>query len=103
MQVYLLFPAITHKGEKFLANGSKIKLTKHATEKIEMLKKYGFEVTKDQITKTVLNPERLDDKNNQFFAASLFDSNHALRVVYETRKDYLLVLLFPVKRERYGL
>ncbi len=87
-----------------MASGSKVKLTKHATEKIEMLKKYGFEVTKDQITQTVLNPERLDDKNNQLFAASLLDSNHALRVVYETRKDYLLVITFyPVKRERYGL
>jgi len=87
-----------------LASGSKVKLTKHATEKIEMLKKYGFEVTKEQITQTVLNPERLDDKNNQLFATSLLDSNHALRVVYETRKDYLLVITFyPVKRERYGL
>ena len=87
-----------------MASGSKVKLTKHATEKIEMLKKYGFEVTKEQITQTVLNPERLDDKNNQLFATSLLDSNHALRVVYETRKDYLLVITFyPVKRERYGL
>jgi hypothetical protein len=87
-----------------LAIGSKVKLTKHAIEKIEMLKKYGFEITKDQITQTVLNPKHLDDKNNQFFAACLLDSNHALRVVYETRKDYLLVITFyPVKRERYGL
>jgi len=32
------------------------------------------------------------------------DANHALRVVYEERKGYLVVITFyPVRRGRYGV
>ena len=84
--------------------GSKIRFTKHAVEKFEVLVHYGFKVRKEDVIETILSPERLDEKSGQFFATRLTNSKHALRVVYESRKDYLVVITFyPIRRERYDL
>ena len=83
---------------------SKVKFTKHAAEKIEVMKRYGFEISEKQVVETVLNPERLSKRDNQYFAIKVINSKHALRVVYEERKGYLVVITFyPVRRERYGV
>ena len=83
---------------------SKVRFTKHASEKFEMLKHYGFETNEKQVIQTIQHPERLDKKDNQFFATRIIDSRHALRVVYENRKDFLVVITFyPVRRDRYDL
>jgi hypothetical protein len=69
-----------------------------------VLKRYGFEIRKKLVTKAILDPEQLEERNNQFFATRIMDSKYALRVVYEDRKDYLVVITFyPVRRERYGV
>jgi len=87
-----------------LADVSKVKFTKHAVEKFEVTKHYGFEISREQVIKTVLNPERLSRRDDQFFAFKVINSKHALRVVYEKRKGYLVVITFyPVRRERYGV
>jgi hypothetical protein len=87
-----------------LVVGSKVRFTKHAVEKLGFLKNYGFEISKKQVIGAVVNHDRLDLRGGQFFAVKVLDSRHALRVVYEKRKDYLIVITFyPVKRERYGL
>ena len=83
---------------------SKVKFTRHAAEKIEVMKRYGFEINKKQVVETVLDPERLSERDNQYFAVKVMNSKHALRVVYEERKGYLVVITFyPVRRERYGV
>ena len=83
---------------------SRVKFTKHALEKFEIVKRYRFEISKELVIETVLNPERLDKRNNQYFGLKITDSKYALRVVYEKRKDYLVVITFyPVRRERYGI
>lgn len=83
---------------------SKVKFTKHAIAKFEVVKHYGFEISNKQVIETVLNPERLDKRDNQYFAIKIINSKHALRVVYEKRKGYLVVITFyPVRRERYGV
>lgn len=83
---------------------SKVKFTRHAVEKFEVLKRYGFEVDERQVVDVVLNPARSERRGGQFFAVKLLDSEHALRVVYEKRKGFLVVVTFyPVRRERYGL
>jgi hypothetical protein len=83
---------------------SRIRFTKHAVEKFEMLKRYDFEVKEKQVTKAILHPGRLDERGNQFFATKIINPKHALRVVYENRKDFLVVITFyPVRRERYDL
>jgi hypothetical protein len=87
-----------------LDRSSKVKFTKHATDKFTLLKKYGFELEEKQVIETVLLPERLDEKGAQFFATKAISGRHALRVVYECRKDFLVVITFyPVRRERYDL
>ena len=83
---------------------SKVKFTRHAVEKFGFLKNYGFEISKKQVVEAVVYPSRLDRRNDQFFAVRLMNVKYALRVVYEKRKGFLVVITFyPVKRERYGL
>jgi len=87
-----------------LAEASKVRFTKHAVGKFEVVKRYGFEIGERQVVDVVLNPDRLEKKGQQFFAVKLMDSKYALRVVYEKRKGFLVVITFyPVRRERYGL
>jgi len=84
--------------------GSKIRFTRHALEKFKVLKSYGFEISKKQVLESVSNPTRLDQKDNQYFATNPLNTKHVLRVVYEKRKGYLVVITFyPVRRERYGI
>jgi len=49
------------------------------------LRRYGFEVGERQVVDVVLNPARLERRDEQFFVVKLFDSKHGLRVVYEKR------------------
>jgi len=87
-----------------LVDFSKVKFTKHAIAKFEVVKHYGFEISDKQVIETVLNPEHLDKRDNQYFAIKSINLKHALRVVYEKRKGYLVVITFyPVRRERYGV
>jgi len=91
-------------GKEVLVDGSTVKFTRHAVEKFVFLKNYGFEIGKEQVIETVLCPSRLDRRDDQFLAVKLMDSKHALRVIYEKRKGFLVVITFyPVRRERYGL
>lgn len=81
-------------GEQILALARKIRFTKHATEKFDVLKHYGFEIRKKSVINTILDPEHLEERGIQFFVTRIIDSKHALRVVYEDRKDYLVVITF---------
>jgi len=84
--------------------GFKIRFTRHAREKFEILKQYRFEVDESKVIKAIQNPTRVDQRNAQYFAIKVIDEKNALRVVYEKRKDYLVVITFyPVRRERYGI
>lgn len=83
---------------------SRPKFTKHALEKLRTMKHYGFRIRREQVVTTVLNPQRLEQRGGQCFATRGINSEHALRVVFEKRKDYLLVITFyPVRRDRYGV
>ncbi len=87
-----------------MVDASRVRFTRHALEKFEMLKHYGFETNEKQVIEAVLHPERLDEKNNQFFATKIISPKLALRVVYENRKGFLVIITFyPVRRERYDL
>lgn len=87
-----------------MADAMRIIFTKHAIEKFDVLREYGFEIQRKQIVETILNPENLCERDSQFFATRAIDSKHAVRVVYEKRKDYLVVITFyPVRRRRYDV
>jgi len=81
-----------------------MRFTEHPVKKFKVLKRYGFGVSRRQVVDVVLDPQIWVKNNEQFFAVKLIDSRHALRVVYEKRKGFLVVITFyPVRRERYGL
>jgi len=87
-----------------LVRRSKIRFTKHAREKFEFVRRYGFEIDEEKVIEAIQNPTRVDQRNAQYFAIKAINAKYALRVVYEKRKDYLVVITFyPVRRERYGL
>jgi hypothetical protein len=87
-----------------LIDASKVTFTKHAIEKFKLLKNYGFEINKEQVIEAILKPERLDVREGQFLATRTIDAEHAIRVVYEVRKGFLVIITFyPVRRERYDL
>jgi len=87
-----------------LVRRSKIRFTKHAREKFEFVKHYGFEIDERKVVEAIQNPARIDQKNAQYFIIKAINAKYALRVVYEKRKDYLVVITFyPVRRERYGI
>lgn len=87
-----------------MAQISKIRFTKHAREKFEVMKHYGLVIHEKKVFEAIQNPTRVDQKNTQYFAIKAIDAKYALRVVYEKRKGYLIVITFyPVRRERYGV
>ena len=87
-----------------MVQSSRIRFTKHACEKFNIVRHYGFEVDEAKVVEVIQNPMRIDRKNAQHFAIRVIDAKYALRVVYEKRKDYLVVITFyPVRRERYGI
>lgn len=83
---------------------SKVKFTKHALDKFDLLKQYGFVISKGQVIDTVFNPERAGTKDGQFLVTKTASDKHAIRVVYELIKGFLVIITFyPVRRERYDL
>jgi len=87
-----------------LVQGSKIRFTKHAREKFEFVKRYGFNLDEKQVVEAIQNPSSREQRSGQYFVNKILDAKYGLRVVYEKRKDYLVVITFyPVRRERYDL
>lgn len=71
---------------------------------MEILRQLGFEVNEKQVIEAIIHPDRLDERNKQFFATEIQTPKRALRVVHENRKDFLVIITFyPVRRERFGL
>lgn len=45
-----------------MVGASRVRFTRHAAEKFELLKRYGFEVNKKEVVGAVLHPERVDER-----------------------------------------
>ncbi len=45
-----------------------VRFTKHAREKFEVVKHYGFEINEKEVVKTIQDPARVDQKGTQYFA-----------------------------------
>lgn len=82
----------------------RIKFTKHAADKFQLLTKYGFSVTEANVKDTIAKPARVEQRNNQTLATKPLDSDHALRVVYRRINDNIVVVTFyPVRRQRVNV
>jgi len=80
----------------------KIRFTKDAHEKFELLRKYGFTLSEDSVKEAIIDPTRLERRNDQLLALRPIDREYAIRVVYRVLNDNIAVATFyPVKRKRF--
>ena len=64
----------------------KVTFTRHATEKFDLISRFGFEVSQDYVIATITAPDRTERRGVQTFSTKVFDKEFALRVVHEERK-----------------
>ncbi|MHA1711125.1 MAG: hypothetical protein ACTSUS_03525 [Candidatus Freyarchaeota archaeon] len=82
----------------------KVRFTGHAREKFDLVRRYGFDLDRRKVIEAVWNPDRLDVRGDQRLALKALDERYALRVAYEERKGYLVVITFyPARQDRYGV
>ncbi len=81
----------------------KVVYTKHALEKFQFLKRFGWIISKGTIRQTVTTPHwRGVSRFGQETAMSLLDPTHILRVIFDQEGDRLRVITFhPARRGTY--
>ncbi len=83
---------------------ARVTFTRHAMEKFELVRRFGFEVSQDQVITVITAPDKTERRGVQTFSTKAMDREFALRVVHEERKGIIVVITFyPVRRKRYGL
>jgi len=81
-----------------------VRFTRHAREKMQLLASYGFQVTEDMVVEAIRSPARVDHRGGQLLAIRPISEKYALRVVYEIRGgEIVIITLYPVRRDRYGV
>ena len=83
----------------------RFRFTKHVSEKLILLKRFRFKITKKQIKETINNPLKVEDKDTDLhIATSLLDENHVLRVVYRFESDIIVIITcYPGRRKAYEI
>ncbi len=81
----------------------RIRYTKHARHKFEVLRKHGFDVRPEQVERTVQEPDMVVNEGGGIWIAQRRVSvRHVLRVVYRKEGDEIVVITFyPGWRRRY--
>ena len=80
-----------------------IYFTKHAEEKFDILKRHSIMVSRQDVIKTLENPELIDNSRSPLkIAQSYFDNRRVLRVVYrEENGDKIVITFYPGRRTQY--
>lgn len=80
-----------------------IHFTKYAEEKFKILKEHKFEVSKDEIIKTVNNPNLIDrSRPSLLIAQKKISATHVLRVVYKKENNNKVIITFyPGRVKQY--
>ncbi|KKU59350.1 MAG: hypothetical protein UX81_C0010G0013 [Parcubacteria group bacterium GW2011_GWA2_47_12] len=81
----------------------KIRFTKHALEKFEVLKQHRILVSRNRVLNTVIAPEYTDHRRAPLvIAQSTLDINRVLRVVYKKEQDDIKIITFyPGRKSQY--
>ena len=81
-----------------------IYFTRHAQNKFFILQKHGIFISKNQVKRTIENPEHIDySRLPLLIAQSRIDTSHILRVVYKQESDAKKVITFyPGRIKQYG-
>ena len=83
----------------------KVIFTRHALdEKIKVLARFGWVISREKIENTVKNPRWQGIANKgQPTAMTLIDRRHILLVVYKREDDIIkIITLYVARRGRYG-
>lgn len=80
-----------------------VEFTDHALYKISLLKAHGFEITETSVAEIIDYPDKIEEGfEGRLIAQKVIDAQHVLRVVFETKKNKVLVVtLYPGRRIRY--
>ena len=80
-----------------------IRFTQHSEEKIEILATHGLQITKQLVIDTIVNPDRIEEKENQKkIAQKSFNQNLVIRVVYREVTAFILIItIYPGRKNRY--
>ena len=80
-----------------------IRFTKHALDKLELLKKHGFDVPKSFVERVIKNPDFITyEKYGRKAAYGILDDRLALRIIYEeVENEVVVVTVMVVRRARY--
>jgi hypothetical protein len=83
--------------------GKSIVFSSHAEEKFEILRRHGVALTKEQVEKAILAPDKVGPaRNGRRSAQKDLDAEHLIRVIYEEDDDSIRVITFyPARRSRY--
>jgi len=81
----------------------KIRYTRHAEQKFDVLRRHGFEVRREQVEETLRIPEAIiPQEGGRFIAQRAISRRHLLRVVYREEGETKVVITFyPARRGRY--
>jgi hypothetical protein len=80
-----------------------IRYTKHASEKFAILARHGFKVSREQVEKAVLSPDRvMAQPAERWLAEGIVSETHLLRVIYRDEGPTRIIITFyPARRARY--
>lgn len=83
----------------------KIVFSKHiVNDKIPLLRKRGFIVTKNQIREVIDDPDHKDETSDspKIIASRDLDQHHVLRVVYKVEDGIIkAITVYPAEKGRY--
>jgi hypothetical protein len=80
-------------------------LTKHAVEKIELIRRYGFLINQSIVKNAISKAKKVEDRiDGTHIATILLNGSHVLRVVYRVENDIIIIItLYPGRRKAYGI
>jgi len=80
-----------------------IRFSEHALLKMELLRKHSLQVDENLVKDVVINADRVEEGyKGRLIAQKGLDRDHVIRVVYEDKVNFILVItVYPGRRERY--
>ena len=79
-----------------------VRFTRHAIEKLGLLRQWGFEIDRESIASGLARPhESSPGYLGRSIARLQLDANHILRVVYEENGEVVVITMYPAREDRY--
>jgi hypothetical protein len=80
----------------------RVSWTRHAEEKLEVLRRHGVELTSEQVESVLSSPLRIvPGYAGRLVAIGELDQHHIVRVVFEQFPEVRrIVTLYPVRKDR---